>query len=268
MRFSASATNSSSQKARHTITAFVAAAVVSIMGVGLLAAEASASPDPTTPIGDYFLREDLESYLIPRAIPTTTTTVPDLSRPRRIPLRPDEIPVVGGEPRDTVSDSEGAADPSPDAAFEDPRATPEGLGYPDSEGAADPSPDAAFEDPRATPEGGIPCGAKCPEGTTVFEDDGPGPCDDLDAQLERPCDEESTTTTVVEPTPTDTIPSAEVNGETAERVPSVTSSESKPAGVLAFTGSNFTLVLVALGVFVAGAAALVAAKLLGNRRTA
>ena len=242
MRFSASATNSSSQKARHTITAFVAAAVVSIMGVGLLAAEASASPDPTTPIGDYFLREDLESYLIPRAIPTTTTTtVPDLSRPRRIPLRPDEIPVVGGEPRDTVSDSEGAADPSPDAAF---------------------------EDPRATPEGGIPCGAKCPEGTTVFEDDGPGPCDDLDAQLERPCDEESTTTTVVEPTPTDTIPSAEVNGETAERVPSVTSSESKPAGVLAFTGSNFTLVLVALGVFVAGAAALVAAKLLGNRRTA
>ena len=267
MRFSASATNSSSQKARHTVTAFVAAAVVSIMGVGLLAAEASASPDPTTPTGDHFLREDFESYYGFRAIPTTTTTVPDLSRPRRIPLRPDEIPVIV-PPRDTVPDSEGAADPSPDAAFEDPRATPEGLGYPDSEGAADPSPDAAFEDPRATPEGGIPCGAKCPEGTTVFEDDGPGPCDDLDAQLERPCDEESTTTTVVEPTPTDTIPSAEVNGETAERVPSVTSSESKPAGVLAFTGSNFTLVLVALGVFVAGAAALVAAKLLGNRRTA
>lgn len=268
MRFSASATSSNSQKARHTVTAFVSAAVVSIMGVGLLAAEASASPDPTTPIGDYFLREDLESYLIPRAIPTTTTTVPDLSRPRPIPRRPDESLVVGGEPRDTVPDSEGAADPSPDAAFEDPRATPEGLGYPDSEGAADPSPDAAFEDPRATPEGGIPCGAKCPEGTTVFEDEGPGPCDDLDAQLERPCDEESTTTTVVEPTPTDTIPSAEVNEETAERVPSVTASESKPAGVLAFTGSNFTLVLVALGVFVAGAAALVAAKLLGNRRTA
>ncbi len=267
MRFSASATNSNSQKARHAVTAFVATAVVSIMGVGLLAAEASASPDPTTPIGDYFLREDLESYLIPRAIPTTTT-VPDLSRPRRIPLRTDEIPVVGGEPRDTVPDSEGAADPSPDAAFEDPRATPEGLGYPDSEGAADPSLDAVFEDPRATPEGGIPCGAKCPEGTTVFEDEGPGPCDDLDAQLERPCEEESTTTTLVEPTPTDTIPSAEVKEETAERVPSVTASESKPAGVLAFTGGNFTLVLVALGVFVAGAAALVAAKLLGNRRAA
>ncbi|MEX0767165.1 MAG: hypothetical protein WD029_01670, partial [Microthrixaceae bacterium] len=141
----------------------------------------------------------------------------------------------------------GAADPSPDAAFDDPRATPS------DEGAADPSPDAAFDDPRATPD-------------CVFN-----PA----LALYQPCPEETTTTTVPDPTTTTvpdptttTVPTVEVKDETTTKVPTTTPTSSQPTGTLAFTGSSTTLLFLGIGVLLAGAVALVSAKILRNRRAA
>ena len=263
-----------SPKAFRTVTACASAAVVAVLCAGPFVASASAAPNPGSPRDDYYLPENFVAPIIPPVTVTTTTIAASGTGRSGTP---------GAAPRTIGPDPRTVDSPAVDSGSE-----------------ADPSADAGMSDGGVTAEeGGIACGEKCPEGTTTYPEWQPGPCDDVDLQLERPCPEGDTTlTTETEPNPgcgsnpalavyqpcleetttttvpdsttsttvpgsttTSTVPSEEVEDKTVEKTP-------EKAGVLAFTGSNLTIAFLGLGVCVAGVAALVAAKLLRIRRTA
>jgi len=266
-----------SRKVLRTVTACASVAAVAVLCVGPFVSSVSAAPNPGSPRDDYYLPENFVLPIVPASVTTTTIAAAGTGRSGTPGAAPR---VIGPDPRDVDSDGR-------DAGSE-----------------ADPSPYGGVPDEGAAPdEGGVPCGEKCPEGTTEYPEWQPGPCDNVDLQQEIPCPEETTTTTVprstgtqgspgcgndpalavYQPCPdettTTTVPDSTttttVSGSTTTNtVPSVKVEDktvekaAEKAGVLAFTGSSSTLLFLGVGVLLVGAAVLVLAKLVRSRRVA
>ena len=259
-----------SRKVLRTVTACASVAAVAVLCVGPFVSSASAAPNPGSPRDDYYLPENFVLPIVPATVTTTTIAAAGTGRSGTPGAAPR---VLSPDPRDV--DSEGGGGPE-----------------------AEPSPYGVVPD-----EGGVPCGEKCPEGTTEYPEWQPGPCDNVDLQQEIPCPEETTTTTVpgstgtqgspgcgndpalavYQPCPEETTTTTVPDPTTTTTVPASTTTSTVPsgnvedktvektaekAGVLAFTGSSSTLLFLGVGVLLAGAAVLVVAKLVRSRRVA
>ena len=216
-----------------SLTALAATAAVVVLGAGPFAASASAEPAPTVPPGVVMT---LNPVYVPPALPhlpaptVTTTTVP----PAVAIVDDDGDAPAGG-------DDEGC----------------DGCLHLDDE-----TPDPA------APLAGVIDDTTNPVNThrNAGAQGSPGCGNDPASALYQHCPEETTTSTVPNSTTSTTVP----RSTTASTVPSVKVEDktAEKAGVLAFTGSSSTLLFVGIGVLLAGAAALVVAKLLRSRRVA
>lgn len=225
-----------------TLTALAATAAIVVLGAGPFAASASAEPAPTVPPGVVFTFDPI--YVLP-AIPhlptptVTTTTVP-----------PAVAIVDGDDP--AAGDDEGC-----DGCLHPAEETPDPI------------------DPLVRVAGDTPNPEYTHRGANT--QGSPGCGNDPASPLYQPCPEETTTTTVPDSTTTTTVPesisssdapSDELWDEPAANSSPATDSKSAPAAVLAFTGSSPTLLFLGIGVLLAGAAALVVARLVRSRRVA
>jgi hypothetical protein len=216
----------------------VATAAVLCLGalsIGPLAAVASANPftDPD-PVINMNQAPEADPVINMDQAPTISsrstarTPLPQVADPSSIPT-PAAVP--NPAPADPSSVPTPAAVPDPTHADPSSIPTPPALN-----GQTDPNPLAG---PTTTVPEAVP--------TTV-------PCGPVVGAEFPPCPTTTTTTSV--PQTTTTVP-PQVKDDTAEK-----------SGVLAFTGSNSTLLVVGLAVLLLGAVALVAAKLVRKPRTA
>ncbi|CAB4822925.1 MAG: hypothetical protein F2744_09565 [Actinobacteria bacterium] len=215
----------------------VATAAVLCLGalsIGPLAAVASAEPftDPD-PVINMNQAPEADPVINMSQAPTFSSRTL-----ARIPLPqvadPSSIPTPAAVPNPAPADPSSAPTPAavPDPTHADPSSIPTPAAL---KGQTDPNPLAG---PTTTVPETVP--------TTV-------PCGPVVGAEFPPC---PTTTTTSVPQSTTTVP-PQVKDDTAEK-----------SGVLAFTGSNSTLLVVGIAVLLLGAVALVAATLVRKPRTA
>ncbi|KLR61214.1 hypothetical protein IMCC26207_10853 [Actinobacteria bacterium IMCC26207] len=227
-----------------TLTALAATAAVVVLGAGPFAASASAEPAPTVPPGVVFTLDPV--YVLPAFPHLPTPTVTTTTVPPAVAIVDDD----GDDP--AAGDAEGC-----DGCLHLAEEAPDPIA-PLVRVAGD-TPNPVYPPRDASTTGSPGCG------------------NDPALPLYQPCPEETTTTTVPNSTTSTTVPesttgsnvpSEEVVHKTAQNSPPATDSKSTPAGVLAFTGSSSTLLFLGIGVLLAGAAALVVARLVRSRRAA
>ena len=227
-----------------TLTALAATAAVVVLGAGPFAASASAEPAPTVPPGVVFTFDPI--YVLPAFPHLPTPTVTTTTVPPAVAIVDDD----GDDP--AAGDDEGC-----DGCLHPAEETPDPI------------------DPLVRVAGDTPNPEYTHRGANT--QGSPGCGNDPALALYQPCPEETTTTTVPDSTTTttvpgstttSTVPSVKVEEATAENSPAATDSKSRPAGVLAFTGSSSTLLFLGVGVLLAGAAVLVLARLVRSRRVA
>ena len=264
-----------SQKVLRTVTACASAAAVAVLCVGPFASSASAAPNPGSPRDDYYLPENFVAPIIAPVI-VTTTTIAAAGTGRS--GTPGAAPrTIGPDPRDVDSAGPAAGSEADPSAY---GGVPDGGVAPDEEAAPDEGDDYIGPCDNLDLQQEVPC----PDETTTTTVPGstgtqgsPGCGNDPASPLYQPCPEETTTTTVPDSTTSTTVPesisssdapSDELWDEPAANSSPATDSKSAPAGVLAFTGSSPTLLFMGIGVLLAGAAALVVARLVRSRRVA
>ncbi len=251
-----------SQKVLRTVTACASAAAVAVLCVGPFASSASAAPNPGSPRDDYYLPENFVAPIIAPVI-VTTTTIAAAGTGRS--GTPGAAPrTIGPDPRDVDSAGPAAGSEADPSAY---GGVPDGGVAPDEEAAPDEGDDYIGPCDNLDLQQEVPC----PDETTTLttgRESNPGCGNNPALAVYQPCVEETTTTTVPDSTTsttvpgsttTSTVPSEEVEDKTVEKT-------AEKAGVLAFTGSSSTLLFVGVGVLLAGAAALVVAKLVRRPR--